>query len=239
MTTRYEHVARELRKMITDGEWQQGQRIPTEPQLCEQFHVSRTTIRQAVQILCSEGLLICRQGLGTFVLNPVTARRPIGLSDFSSQVLRGQLALEREILSSQILPATEEQARDLKVPPGSSIKIVQRLDRMDHEAISIDCCLIPLRFAEKMDERDFADPLFFFKWAEKQALKIVRTDQSIHTEPTTDMDCKHLGLAESVWMLVLNETFYDAKGIIVGQIVTRYRGDTSRLTTSVAERQLG
>jgi DNA-binding GntR family transcriptional regulator len=225
--------------MIADGEWQQGQRIPTEPQLCEQFHVSRTTIRQAVQILCSEGLLICRQGLGTFVLNPATARKPIGLSDFSSQVLQGQLTLEREILSSQIAAATEEQARELKVPPGTPIKLVQRLDRMDKEPISIDQCLIPIRFADQLDERDFNDPLFFFNWTEKQGLKIVRTDQSIHAEPARTADCKHLGLEASIWMLVLNELFYDPEGTLVGQIVTRYRGDTAKLTTSVTERQPG
>jgi DNA-binding GntR family transcriptional regulator len=236
MMTRYEHVARELRKLIHDGEWPEGQRIPPEPDLCERFHVSRTTIRQAVQILSSEGLLLCRQGLGTFVLKPETSRRPIGLTDFSNQVLQGQIHLQREIISSEVVAATEEQAHALKVPTGSPLKIVQRMDRMDHQPISIDECLIPMPFADRVAEQDFADPLFFYKWMERQQLKIVRNEQSIQTEPATADDCKYLGLVESIWMLVLTETFFDNEGVIVGRIVTRYRGDTSRLTTSISER---
>jgi len=235
MMTRYEHVARELRNLIRSGEWTAGERIPTEPELCERFHVSRTTIRQAVQILSGEGLLICRQGLGTFVLNPETSRKPISLSDFSSQVQKGQLHIERKLISNQVILASEEQGRDLRVPPGTPLRFFQRLDSMDNQPVSIDECLIPEKYTDHLEERDFADPLFFYRWIEKQAIKIIRNEQSISTEPARSEDCRYLKVGEDIWMLVLTETFFDSDGEIVGRIVTRYRGDSSRLTTSIYE----
>jgi DNA-binding GntR family transcriptional regulator len=109
---------------------------------------------------------------------------------------------------------------------------------VDDQPISIDQCIIPARNADQLNETDFASPLFYFRWEEKQGLTIHRTDQSIHTEPATPEDCEHLGLSSSVWMLVLNELFYDSESRVAGQIITRYRGDTSKLTTSVYRRNI-
>jgi GntR family transcriptional regulator len=238
MTTRYDIVAQEIRKLIRVGHWQPGTRIPPEPQLCEQFHVSRTTLRQAVQILAGEGLLQCRQGLGTFVLNPETARRPFGLADFTEQVLQGQLKINREVIANLTVPANESLARILKIPPGSLIKDVQRLDRIDEERSCTDRCLIPMQYADKLTDPDFASPLFQLRWEKAQSLTIHHLDQSIHTERATPDDVKNIGVPSDTWMLVLNEIMFDYEGTIVGIIISRYRGDACKLTARVACRQL-
>lgn len=56
-----------LRQQILQGNWQAGQRVPSEKQLCEFYAVSRTTVRQAVSHLVGEGLLYHVKGKGTFV----------------------------------------------------------------------------------------------------------------------------------------------------------------------------
>jgi GntR family transcriptional regulator len=233
MTTRYENVAQEIRKLIRSGHWLPGGQIPPEPQLCNQFHVSRTTLRQAVQILAAEGLLLCRQGLGTFVLNPDTARRPFGLADFTEQILRGQLKINREVLVNQTRPADELTARLLKITPGTLVKDVQRLDRIDDESFGTDRCLIPMTYADKLTDLDFANPLFQLRWEQAQSLIIPQVDQSIHTERATPEDVKNLNLAPDTWMLVLNEQTYNSEGTLVGIIISRYRGDTCKLTARI------
>lgn len=56
-----------LRQQILGGNWHAGQQVPSEKQLCEFYSVSRTTVRQAVTHLVSEGLLYHVKGKGTFV----------------------------------------------------------------------------------------------------------------------------------------------------------------------------
>ncbi len=56
-----------LRGQIMTGHYQAGQRVPSEKQLCEQFGVSRTTVRQAVGNLVAAGLVHRVKGKGTFV----------------------------------------------------------------------------------------------------------------------------------------------------------------------------
>ena len=57
----YYQVENSIREKIENGEWKVGQKLPTEPELCQLFGVSRTTIRQAVDSLVSAGLLAKKQ----------------------------------------------------------------------------------------------------------------------------------------------------------------------------------
>src|SRR5262249_35268227 len=63
----YHQTAEILRSRIVQNVWKQGDRLPSEGQLCEEFGVSSITMRRAVATLVAEGLLIRLQGKGTFV----------------------------------------------------------------------------------------------------------------------------------------------------------------------------
>lgn len=56
-----------LLKRIEDGEWKAGTQIPVESDLASQLGISLGTLRRAVESLVSDGILLKRQGAGTFV----------------------------------------------------------------------------------------------------------------------------------------------------------------------------
>lgn len=79
-STLVEQVAYQIEKLIEDGTWPVGERIPPEPELVDKLGVSRNTIREAIRALIHAGLLRTRQGDGTYVcssnsLGPVLQRR--------------------------------------------------------------------------------------------------------------------------------------------------------------------
>ena len=63
----YEQLKLSLRKKVDEQVWQEGQRLPSEAELCADYDVSRITVRRAVDELVEEGVLERRQGKGTFV----------------------------------------------------------------------------------------------------------------------------------------------------------------------------
>ena len=71
---KHEQVRNVLIHAIEAGEFPDG-RLPTEPQLCERFDVSRITVRRAVSDLEAMGIVQRQQGRGTFVTE---RRSPIG-----------------------------------------------------------------------------------------------------------------------------------------------------------------
>jgi GntR family transcriptional regulator len=67
-TPLYEQLASLLREAISDGTYQI--RLPSEPDLAEQYGVSRETVRAAVRLLVAEGLVRVSLGKGTFIVIP-------------------------------------------------------------------------------------------------------------------------------------------------------------------------
>jgi GntR family transcriptional regulator len=77
---RYLQVASTLRRRIQSGHWEPGGKISTLEELEAEFKVARVTVRQAVDLLQSEGLLQCRQGKGTFVAQDIKDTRWLRLA---------------------------------------------------------------------------------------------------------------------------------------------------------------
>lgn len=71
----YRQVADRLRAPIESGDWPAGFRLPSESQLMEQYTVSRVTVRLAINALRGEGLIVTRQGRGSFVRDRAASRR--------------------------------------------------------------------------------------------------------------------------------------------------------------------
>lgn len=63
----YIQIASVMRQRIETKQWQPGEKISTLVELEREFQVARVTVREAVDVLCEEGLLNCQQGRGTFV----------------------------------------------------------------------------------------------------------------------------------------------------------------------------
>ncbi|EGD54260.1 FadR/GntR family transcriptional regulator [Gordonia neofelifaecis] len=89
-------VTQQLRNEIAAGRWEVGQRIPTEPELCEMTGTARNTVREAVHSLVHAGLLERRQGSGTYVI--ATDEQEVALGGFFAAARRQDLLELREAL---------------------------------------------------------------------------------------------------------------------------------------------
>ncbi|ALG85733.1 FadR/GntR family transcriptional regulator [Gordonia phthalatica] len=89
-------VTQQLRDEISAGRWAVGERIPTEPALCEMTGTARNTVREAVQSLVHAGLLERRQGSGTYVI--AVDEQEVAFGDFFAAARRQDLLELREAL---------------------------------------------------------------------------------------------------------------------------------------------
>lgn len=63
----YENIVEQIKKMVMQGRLKTGDRLPSERELAENLKVSRTSVREALRILESIGLIDCRSGEGNFI----------------------------------------------------------------------------------------------------------------------------------------------------------------------------
>ena len=100
--------------ILVKKEWEPLEKLPNERQLAERFGVSRTSIREAVKTLSAEGLLIVRQGSGTYVSEtPGLIPDPLGFADINDINLMLREWYEvRKILESGAMRLVSQRATD-------------------------------------------------------------------------------------------------------------------------------
>jgi GntR family transcriptional regulator, transcriptional repressor for pyruvate dehydrogenase complex len=113
----FEQIAEQIEKRILSGELQSGDRLPTERELSEQFHASRTAVREAMKTLAQRGLVDMRPGRGTIVIDGTSQamRHSMGLmikvgrAGSSESLVEVREIIEPEIAALAAVRATDEQ----------------------------------------------------------------------------------------------------------------------------------
>lgn len=133
----HEHVRITLAQEITSGAHDALGKIPTEPELCEQFGVSRVTIRRAVSDLEELGLVRRQQGSGTFVTHRSAPLGTMAIGGFADIYSDGG-EKSRDLKTAETISADEMLAAALQVAPGTPVFHLQRVFRLDGVPLALD-----------------------------------------------------------------------------------------------------
>ena len=147
---------RDYLRSVATHELAVGDPIPSERVLCEQFGVSRMTIRQAVDALVVEGLLVREQGRGTFVA-PSKVDLQVRLASFGEEMARRGMAPSSTVLAAEVVSATPDVADALEILPGERVYSLYRVRLADGEPMAVEqswlpCALLPGLFDDGVPE---------------------------------------------------------------------------------------
>lgn len=230
----YIQIAEELRQNINQGIYQVGDKLPTESQLSDRFAVNRHTLRRAISILKSEGLLRVDQGRGTFVVaRPI--KYAIGKRVRFNQNLKLQgLHPSYKLIQTIEIPADATIAKGLEIELGHPVVLIERLAFADGQPISISSSHFPLhRFPDLIQEA---------------AIKLMEETGSISLLLKELYNCDHIRRTTHVYarivkhqdvpllevplnhpILLVESINIDRDGNIIEYGVTRFRGDRMEL----------
>jgi len=117
----YEEIVRQVKQMIAEGRLKSGDRLPPERDLAEKFVVSRTSVREALRVLESLGLIEIRAGEGTFVrgVSVESLIEPLALVMAAQREAIGELFEARRVLEPAIAAlaagrATPEEIHEME-----------------------------------------------------------------------------------------------------------------------------
>ncbi|MFC8077905.1 GntR family transcriptional regulator [Streptomyces sp. NPDC057307] len=131
-------IAESLRRSILDGEYPIGARLPSESDLAARWSASRGTVRQAVGLLASEGLIGSRQGARRVVLRQERRHSFQQLNSFAQWARAMGSEVASRILTRTTRPATAEETARLGITPGSEVLDVLRLRHLDGEPVLVE-----------------------------------------------------------------------------------------------------
>ncbi len=133
----YRKVYSLLKQDIKEGVYPAGTLLPTESELEERFHFSRTTIRKAIEQLHSEGFVRKTQGKGTEVLDTSTTQRLNHLTSITETLIAKGYDVQTRGMSIQLISPPESIAHELQLPAGQQVYWVQRVQYADGQPIAL------------------------------------------------------------------------------------------------------
>lgn len=136
MSIKYLHIYNELREKILSNEYAMNEQLPDEITLTKQFDCSRMTVKKALDLLVSEGLIYRKRGQGTFVLSRGSSKRKLivperdikGLTKISEDA---HSKITSKIIHFKLEFANEFLAEKLQIPLQSPVYNIYRLRIID------------------------------------------------------------------------------------------------------------
>jgi len=219
----YKQIADLLRAGIQSGELGPGARLPSEQELIDEHDVARGTIRQAVRLLASEGLVEVQHGRGAFVRDRPPVRR-LGHDRFArekrEQGKAGYLAdLESqgrepgvEVLEVGQSNASEEVAALLGIEPGAHVLIRRRLYLADGTPMQTATSYVPWELADgtRMTQAD-TGPGGIYALVEEAGHRLKRLVEDVVARMPTEDEARVLQLGAGVPVIRLVRTAYDTE----------------------------
>ena len=220
-----------LRGAIASGQYQAGDQLPTESELCAAYDVSPMTVRRAIGMLLDQGAVSTTRGRGTFVQPLRLATATFDLSEFHD--ILAEPGVTAKVVEARVLPAGPRAAANLGVSDGTHVVSIRRiLQRGDTPLIYHRESLIydPTRptIESELDVTALRD---MFEGGVGSGPK--RGELILHASALTEEEAGRLSLPAGTAAWVLEHIFYgyDEKPISWGCFICR--GDLFSFRASV------
>ncbi len=164
---KYSNIASELRKGIVEGTYGCGDKLPTIPELCAIYGVSKITVKRAMDELELQGLITRRRGSGTFVTAPPQGPQDVNNVSLSSRLVG--FTAEREaqgqrvsslVRKFEVEPPDPGVAQELGMEPDELCYHIERTLFADGIPLQEQTLYIPLRIAPTLLRRHVESSIY-------------------------------------------------------------------------------
>lgn len=223
---------------LLSGKYLPGDQIPTEEKLQEIYGVSRATIREAVGQLVAAGLLRRRQGRGTFVQLPDLQERVGSLGSFAHVIrARGMVPAVR-VFSCQEMSAPSFACRQLGLPPGSIVTVMERLRLAGDEPVALSRDYVPVNIAPGLGPECLVEESLYRGLEVHYGIQLRGLEEEVEAVMPTAVESRVLQMPADKPLLFRRITTYgttqsdrtQVRAVDYVEIV--YRGDRFRLRGS-------
>lgn len=222
----YQQISSILERQISEGVYKEGEKIPTEIQLMEQFGVSRTTVRLAIKEITKSNLVKKIPGKGTFV-NKVFHN----LEEFKvlyEALIDIGIIPERELLEFEKVHATPEMKRSLGFKENAKVLRIIRLLHVNKKPIAmVDITLHPELIDAIQKDEARKHPVYQFL-SDKKGLRFKQSDLEIFAEGASKEVAEVLQINENDSVIGTKRVLYTDNAEPVEHVILRFRSDALR-----------
>lgn len=207
----YKEVRRSLLQCLAKGEWKPGDKLPSEPELATRFGVAIPTVRAGVSDLVAAGVLIRRQGKGTFVARHGSSAQEFRFSNILNS--RNQnISTMRTRVALRKVKADTEVAHRLALG-GLGQKYVCRVNAVleaEGRPVGLMDLVLPLPLFDRLSKGDLeqsADNLYSV-YQRVCGVTVLRMEERVFSRTANELTAKALAIPINHPILVIDRLAY-------------------------------
>lgn len=194
----HKNISHNLKLRILDGEFTNN-KLPNEQKLAQNYKVSRSTIKNILNVLAQQGIIFKKRGAGSFV-NPLYIRnQSLFQSKENNLDITDNLNISGQKMSSRlitynIIVATAELQQNLFLAKNEHVYEIKRVRLLDEKAIAIETVYIPVKTIPELSPTIAKGSIFKFL-EDTLDTSVSKAFLSIMADSSTFEDQKLLGLS--------------------------------------------
>jgi GntR family transcriptional regulator len=217
-----------IRERIASGGWRPGEAIPSEQALGQQFGIARMTVRQALDGLIRDGLLIRERGRGTFVARPRVESELSRMHSFTEDMRRRGMVPSARLLDREVIPAPADVSARLGLGLREAVIYIRRLRLADGEPMALEISYLQYGLCRSVLEAELESGSLYAFLESRAAIRLCYASQEVEAAVADAQEAALLGLPRRHPVLVVRQVAYiSAMGEETPGIfgITVYRAD--------------
>jgi Transcriptional regulators len=232
----YFQLHQHLVDRIRAGEFGPSVPLPTEMELCEQYGVSRITVRRALDALADERLISRRRGVRTFVVEPPV--KSVALTGSLDEALSYSGNLSLKLLSTEEVRPSPLVEQALGLGPGERVLRLEAIAASEGEPFAHAEYFLPAAVSALFADTDLQAHVPMLRTIEQRlGRRITSANQTVEPVIADRAVADYLGVKPRAPLLKVVRTYFTAEDTPVKTDIIRYHPERYRYTVQLFSRR--
>ena len=218
----YIQIAQTLKNEISQQLLKPGECIGTHAELAKRFNVSMITIRKAIESLTEAGVLIVRQGKGTFVNAAPLEDGSNKLTTMSAVLINHQMDPEVHVKEMRVIDTPDSFPRPVARELGETCLFIERTHMVKEIVIGYSKLYLPCSYGKKFSFEDVSTYSIYELYTKKLGITLGKGVQYIRASKADKPLASALSVPENTPLLVIERESYSKQGQLIEYMKSYY-----------------
>ena len=189
-------IADEIRLLIDEGIYKQGDKLPSELELCKKYNVQKMTIRSSMQILKDEGIIWAKKNSGHYVGRKRIKRNISFFSSTKDLLDKNGYSFDVEIAEITKIKTNKELFEKTGIYIGQDLFLIKRVRKIEDKKAMIEKSFLIADYFPGLDKLEFINDSLYETIKQYYGIQIDRSESELRVVEATKEESDLLEIEE-------------------------------------------
>jgi len=221
----------DLKESLNSGKYQKGDKLPTEKELCQNYGISRLTVRRAMDELRREGFIERLKGKGTFVTGSKREEQLAILTGFTDEARKRGSETRSVVLENKLVRVPADAVELFDIPADAMVVLLKRVRFLEGEPYAIEEAYLnvgaDIRFLN-ITQRDMEKESLYGILRKEFNINISYAEEEMELTRLKKEEARFLRQEQDDCAIMRKRFTYTKSDICIEYVISLYRADKSK-----------